>query len=425
MSRQAMQDRIMSRRRTAALVLTGGVAFCLSLFLVFWSDPTDRPIAGNSSYSTSAIGHAALLALLRERGYEVRVNRNRDGRSVAGRDLLLILEPELGFTRPMPREQADLDAPDGTDGTLPESLDRLLHGKAQALIALPKWQADPVAARQAGIWRRRDHVQGVSLTPPGAVRSLARALLGDGEARIVRKPTADDWDSKLGDADILLDQPQLIASSKLEPLVSTSDGILIGQVPGTRIAVLSDPDLIANHGLRKTGNAQLALRLIDRFLPLGGSVHLDETQHGFAVIPSLPRLLFQPPFLAATLLALTTLAALAWIGTTRLGAPVTVAKTGPSGNILLMRNAGRLLAASGNDVYIAERYAEAVVDEACRRLHLPQGAGNRGRSRRALERIARRSGVKRSLPDSGTPASLVRDHFRWMEEMFDANRSGW
>ena len=426
MSRQATQDRIMDRRRTAALVITGGVAFCLSLFLVFWSDPTDRPIAGNSSYSTSAIGHAALLALLHERGYEVRVNRNREGRSVGERDLLLILEPEIGFRRAMPRDEAEAEADaDDPHGTRPESLDRLLQGKAQALIALPKWQADPTAARQAGIWRRRDHVHGVSLTPPGAVRTLARALLGDGDARIVRKPTAGEWDSKLGDANILLDQPQLIASSKLEPLVSTPDGILIGQVPGTRTAVLSDPDLIANHGLRMAGNAQLALRLIDRFLPFGGSVHVDETQHGFAVIPSLPRLLFQPPFLAATLLALAALAALAWIGTTRLGAPVTVARTTPSGNILLMRNAGRLLAAGGNDVYIAERYAEAVLDETCRRFHLPQGAGKRGRSRRALDRIARRSGVKRSLPDSGSPARLVRDHFRWMEEMFDANRTGW
>lgn len=425
MSRPATQDRIMGRRRTAALVITGGVAFCLSLFFVFWSDPTDRPIAGNSSYSVSAIGHAALLALLRDRGYEVRVNRNREGRSVAERDLLLILEPELGFRRAMPREEAEADDPDGTHGTRPESLDRLLQDKAQALIALPKWQADPVAARQAGIWRRRDHVQGVSLTPPGAVRALARALLGDGEARIVRKPAAGQWDSKLGDANILLDRPQLIASSNLEPLVANRDGILIGQVPGTRIAVLSDPDLIANHGLRTAGNAQLALRLIDRFLPFGGSVHVDETQHGFAVVPSLPRLLFQPPFLAATLLALAALASLAWIGTTRLGAPVAAARTGVSGNILLMRNAGRLLAASGNDVYIAERYAEAVIDEASRRFHLPQGAGNRGRSRRALERIARRSGVKRPLPDSGSPARRVRDHFRWMEEMFDANRTGW
>ena len=422
MSRDAPQDRIMGRRRTAALVITGGVAFCLSLFLVFWSDPTDRPIAGNSSYSVSAIGHAALLALLRDRGYEVGINRNREGRSVTERDLLLILEPGVGFARAIRREEGD---PGDPDGKRPENLDRLLQGKAQALIALPKWQADPMAARQAGIWRRRDHVQGVSLTPPGAVRSLARVLLEDSEARIVRKSTSGGWDSKLGDADILLDQPQLIASSKLEPLVANRDGILIGQISGTRIAVLSDPDLIANHGLRMAGNARLALRLIDRFLPSGGSVHVDETVHGYAVIPSLPRLLFQPPFLAATLLALAALAALAWIGTARFGAPVAVSDTGVSGNILLMRNAGRLLAASGNDVYIAERYAESVIDEASRRFHLPQGTSNRGRSRRALERIARRSGVNRSLPGSGTPARLVRDHFRWMEEMFNANRTGW
>lgn len=412
----------MGRRRTVALVITGGVAFCLSLFLVFWQDPTDRQIAGNSSYSISAIGHAALLALLTDQGYEVSVNRSREGQAVTERDLLLILEPGLGFARAMGRDEAGAE---DQDGKRPESLQRLLQGKAQALIAMPKWEADPLAARQAGIGRRRDHVQGVALAPPGVVRLLAQALLEDSEARIVRKPTSGDWGSQLGDIDVSLDSAQLIRSSKLEPIVWNPDGILIGQVPGAGIAVLSDPDLIANHGLRMGGNAQLALRMIDRFLPFGGSVHVDETQHGFVLVPSLPRLLFQPPFIAATLLALAALAALAWIGTTRFGAPVAAAKTALSGNILLMRNAGRLLAASGNDVYIAERYAEAVMDEAGRRFHLPQGTGNRSRARRALERIAQRSGVKRALPNSGSPARQVRDYYRWMEEMFNANGTGW
>ena len=421
MSRYAPQDRIMGRRRAAALVLTGGIAFCLSLFLIIWSDPTDRPIAGNSSYSISAIGHAAFLALLRDQGYEVSVNRNKEGRAVTERDLLLILEPELGLARAVRRDEEASEEP---HSTRPESLERLLQGKAQALIALPKWQADPVAAREAGIWRRRDHVHGVSLAPPGAVRSLAQAVLGDSEVRIVRKSAPDDWTSALGDVDVLLDSPQLITSSNLEPIVASPHGILVGQVPGTRIAVLSDPDLIANHGLRMGGNALMALRLIDHLLPYGGSVHVDETLHGFAVVPSLPRLLFRPPFLAATLLTLAALATLAWIGTTRFGAPLAASRAGLSGNILLMRNAGRLLAASGNDVYIAERYAEAVIDEASRRFHLPQGPSNRSRSRRALERIAQRSGVRRSLPDTASPARLVRDYFRWMEELFNANRTG-
>ena len=259
---------------------------------------------------------------------------------------------------------------------------------------------------------------------PGAVRSLAQAVLGDSEVRIVRKSATDDWKSELGSLDLLLDSPQLITSSSLEPIVASPDGILVGLVPGTRIAVLSDPDLIANHGLRMGGNAPMALRLIDHLLPYGGSVHVDETLHGFAVVPSLPRLLLQPPFLAATLLTLAALAALAWIGTTRFGAPLAASRAGLSGNILLMRNAGRLLAASGNDVYVAERYAEAVIDEASRRFHLPQGPGNRSRSRRALKRIAQRSGVRRSLPDTGSPARLVREYFRWMEELFNANRTG-
>ena len=420
MNLDAAQDRIMGRRRMAALLMTGGAAFCLSLFLVLWSDPADRATPGNSSYSVSAIGHAALLALLRDRGYEVSVNRQREGRAVTERDLLLILEPDLEFARAVGRDE-DAEDPESRN---PERLERLLEGKAQALIAMPKWRPDPMAAREAGIWRRRDHVQGVSLLPPGAVREVARAVLEDGELRVVRNSTAEDWSGEMAGVDIRLDAPQLINSSRLEPIVSNADGILIGQIAGTRVAVLSDPDLIANHGLRMGGNARLTLDLIDRFLPRGGSVHVDETLHGLAVVPSLPRLLFQPPFLAATVLALAALTALAWIGTTRLGTPVAPARAGLSGNILLMRNAGRLLAASGNDVYIAERYGEAVIDEASRRFHLQQGAGNRARSRRALERIARRSGVKRSLPDSGSPARLVRDYFRWMEELFNANRTG-
>ena len=412
----------MRRRRTVALVITGGAAFCLSMFLFLRTDPLNRAIAGNSSYSISAIGHAALLALLRDRGYAVSINRHREGQAVTGRDLLLIIEPEPGMP---PARARDAAASDSAEREQPESLRRLLQGKAQALIALPKWQADPRAAGQAGIWRRRDHIQGASLAPQAAVQSLAQAILKDSEARIARKSAPDRFGGALGTFDVLIEDPQLITSTNLEPLAANAGGILVGQIPGTRIAVLSDPDLIANHGLPLGGNALLALTLIDHLLPPGGSLHVDEALHGFAVVPSLPALLFQPPFLAATLLALAALAALAWMGTARLGAPVAPSRAGLAGNILLMRNAGRLLAASGNDVYIAERYADAVIDEASRRFHLPQGPGNRIRSRSALQRIARRSGVKRSLPDSGSPARLVRDHFRWMEEMFDANRTGW
>ena len=65
---------------------------------------------------------------------------------------------------------------------MPRRLQELIQGKEQILIALPKWGPDAAAARQAGVRRRRDHVQGVVMTPMPAVQELARVLLNDGDA---------------------------------------------------------------------------------------------------------------------------------------------------------------------------------------------------------------------------------------------------
>ncbi len=419
----AAQNQFMSRRRIIALLLTGGTAFCFSLFFILFSDPLNRMNTGNSSYSGSAIGHAALRALLLDQGFEVRINRNRAGRDVTNGDLLLILEPEVRPARASAPEPGDGSDPKQAAMELPSRLQELIQGKEQILIALPKWRPDAAAAQRAGVRRRRDHVQGVVMIPTPAVQILARVLLNDDDAHVLRNSNAADWITGTTAAEPELKAAQLIRSSVLEPLVSNGAGILIGRIRGTAITVLSDPDLIANHGLRMGGNARLALNLIQRLLPPGGAVYLDEALHGFEVVPSLPRLLFRPPFVSATLLGLASLVLLAWIGTIRFGAPLAPAKAALSGNILLMRNAGRLLAASGNDMYIAERYGDAVVDEASRRFHLPQGLRHRARSRRALARIARRRGVKSALPDSGTPSQLVRSYYRWMEELFDADRT--
>ena len=406
-----------------ALLLTGGTALCLSLFFILFSDPLNRAIAGNSSYSSSAIGHAALRALLLDQGYQVRISRNRAAGAVTNADLLLVLEPEVQLgpaASPESGERSDQEQP---APATPNRLQDLIQGKEQVLIALPKWKPDEVAARQAGVRRRRDHVQGVVMTPMPAVRALVREMLNDGDARVVRNSNAADWSNVLSATEPELQAAQLIRSSVLEPLVSNGAGILLGRIRGTGITVLSDPDLIANHGLRMGSNARLAINLIQQLLPPGGAVYLDEALHGFEVVPNLPRLLFRPPFVSATLLALASLVLLAWIGTMRFGAPLPPVKAPLSGNILLMRNAGRLLAASGNDMYIAERYGDAVVDEASRRFHLPQGLRHRARSRRALARIAKRRGVQAALPDSGTPSQLVRSYYRWMEELFDADRT--
>ena len=57
-------------------------------------------------------------------------------------------------------------------------------------------------------------------------------------------------------------------------LVVTQDEGLAGELRRGRhrILILSDPDLLSNHGLRRGDNAVLAVRLIDHLRPAGGAV---------------------------------------------------------------------------------------------------------------------------------------------------------
>ncbi len=59
---------------------------------------------------------------------------------------------------------------------------------------------------------------------------------------------------------------QLVRGDDLQPIVSSERGMLIGELNerGRRIWVLSDPDVISNHGLARGGNAALAVASIKR-----------------------------------------------------------------------------------------------------------------------------------------------------------------
>ena len=55
------------------------------------------------------------------------------------------------------------------------------------------------------------------------------------------------------------------ALAKLIPIVSSPEGILLGELGRAdgRVLVLADPDILATHGLGKGDNANLAFRIID------------------------------------------------------------------------------------------------------------------------------------------------------------------
>ena len=396
----AAGDHILSRRTAAMLILVGGAAFCAFLALAVLIDPADRTVIGSSSYSRSALGHAGFATLLRDAGYDVAINRSRRGRGIAPDDVLLILEPNL-------RSHVLAD------------LERLMEGKRRVLVALPKWQ--PQGASSCG-W-----IAAAELLPKRAAREVADGVVG---AEVQRPEGDNPWTDGLGTGDPTIDNTlQLVGSDQLKPLVSKPNGMLAGETRqgDAQIVVLADPDIIANHGLHRGNNARLALGLVARLAPsTNRPVHFDETLHGFASVPSLPRLLVAPPLLAATLLALATVAVVVWRAAVGFGTPRSTAAAPVlgSGHETLLHNAGRLLTSADHAVYIADRYGRASLAEAGRRLHL-DGRTRHGETdqdadlRDALENVAKRRGIRTQLPNPATrPLARARRYYDWMEEMF-------
>lgn len=413
----AHSDQILTRQAAALIVLIGGAAFCAVLVLLLLVDPTERTVTKPSSYSRSAVGHAALANLLRETGYSVQVNRSRQGRGVADDDLLLILEPDL-----VRNTVADLQ--------------RLMESQHRVLVALPKWRQ-----QETGLFPGlpRGWIEGATLLEENAAGRVARGVVVP--ATIERPESAITWTDRLGLGSPEIQRPQLIVYSVLRPLLASSDGgILVGEAPvegraASKAVVLADPDLIANHGLHRGNNARLVLGLIERLLPsTDATIHFDESLHGFAIVPSLPRLLLSPPFLAATLLVLGAIAVLVWRAAVGFGNYRPSSAGTPvfgSGHETLLRNAGRLLAAGDHAAYIADRYGIATLEEAARRLHGGHQGPRASKSKEAelrgiLQGIASRRGVRTRLPGTGEMRPLVkaRRYYDWMEEVFGGSRPG-
>ena len=301
---------VFSPATVAWLVLIGGGAFCAMLVSSVMDDPAAGNVTTASTFSRSAVGYHAFAELLRANGYRVRTNRDMSLAGVGNEDLLVILAPDT--------DNHNLKRLNGF------VLQSLAH--RPVLVGLPKWDTQPARTKRGWIDR-------ASRVPSEQLDKVLGTLPLDNANVVEDKKEAGTWHSDIGTVEPRLDEPQLIAAEMdWEPLVWTAEGTLLGRVRNihidTDIVVLSDTDILANHGLHRGENAELALAWIDRFLPAGGSVVFDETLHGFAIVHSVWRMLFQPPYIAATALALAAAAFTIWQAAVRFGAPVP-AQSGP------------------------------------------------------------------------------------------------
>jgi len=402
-----------TRRSAAWLAAAAGLSLAAAGVLgVFGDELSEPPSFGADTWSRSALGHRALLDLLRRLGHTVLISRNRTAAKAADGALVALLEPELGEE----------------DGPMEALLDDIDESSRRLLVVLPKrtGRPDPLRPR----W-----LASTELVPLATASRILDIL--DLEAEVVRpEGSIVDWSGPLPAPTV--DRPQLMRSSQLRPLVASGEGMLAGEVimevedRRWHCVILADPDVIETHGLGRGGNAALALALLDRLGAGDGPIVVDETLHGHALQPSIARELLRFPLVLATLQALAAGLLLAWAALVRFGRPQHPAPALAPGKAFLVDSTAELLRAGGDVAHAAAAYLRAAREEVLARLR-PSGEaggssdawlarveaarGREGELRRLERRVKAIEGRRRGAEAEAVRAA--REIHRWREELTD------
>lgn len=408
--------------RSALLVLfsCGVLLFALSVLLPAY-DTAPRAVSASitNSYNASAVGHAVLYEMLRRLDFPL--SRRLGGQPIPrGRGALLVLaEP---------------------DSRLPaESGAELLLAPCRLLV-LPKWR---------GV-KDEKHPGRIAKARPLPVDEAARAYLtfADATGTVVRTQWPSAWTvNDLGVTPAGGEVVQLVRSAKMRPVVGTKAGMLVGELRdgGSRVWVLSDPDVLSNHGLVRGDNAAFMIALLAAIRGegpgrAGAPVVFDESLHGFRRPEDTSlRLLFSFPFSLVVLLICASGALLALAGARRFGVPRRAAPACAFGTEELIANSARMLDYAGYQDTTLRRHARMTLRAAGRALHAPPGLDERALAA-WLDSIGRARGVEASCaeilneidrtPSGGRRAlerlfTLAGKMHQWKEEILhDAGTRG-
>jgi hypothetical protein len=341
---------LFSPRTLLAIIAIGTAAFVGMVYLeMFGIDDPDFEI-GPSTYSSSALGHKALVETLRRLDVPVVVSRFRTAEKTGNGSLLVLAEPD--------------------DSEISEEMLGEFGNQRQGLLVLPKWDG-----RRDGSKPR--WVETMDMVPEQTVDAVLQAAQMNAVVKRMEGTFTLDV-PKLGGRIELTDPQVIIDARGLTPVVSFKGGILIGETSlgsGTRW-VLSDPDIIANHGIDQGDNAVVAVSIIEALRPSGGAVIFDETVHGLELRPNLLRTAFQLPFSIVTLSAAVAIALAIWAGLMRFGRPEPGQRALQPGKVTLIRTTADLLrqgSRKGTVELVLTRYLKAQIADLVARLNGPRG----------------------------------------------------
>ena len=340
---------LFSPRTLLAIIAIGIAAFVGMIYLeMFGTDDPDFEI-GPSTYSSSALGHKALMETLRRLGVPVVASRFRTAEKTGSGSLLVLAEPD--------------------DSDISEALLDEFGNQRHGLLVLPKWDG------------RRDG------SKPRWVETMDMVSLDDVE-KVLKRAKTDGMIKRLDGTftvdvpdfggKIELTDPQVMIGAAVKPIVTLQGGVLVGEADfgAGQQWVLSDPDLISNHGIDQADNALVAVSIVEALRPGSGVVIFDETIHGFELRPNLLRTAFELPFSIVTLSAAVAIAVAIWAGLMRFGRPDPSQRALQPGKVTLIRTTADLLrqgSRKGTVELVLTRYLKAQVADLVARLNGPRG----------------------------------------------------
>lgn len=336
------------------------------------------------------------------------------------------LEPALDKMQLLyQQDESDLDW-----GPLREKIDTL-----PGLIVLPKWRS---GMRLTGIAHPALLVEELRLN------QLLRALTGEDSVRLSRVRqvfTSLPYRSQDGaEMATELYAAQLFDGSACEPIIGRGTETLLASCPvagsDQTVLILSDPDLLNNHGLRLGQNAEIA-RDVLLSAAGAGSLVIDYSRDNWLASLEEPiqrdrtwadlLRFFQPPFLAIWLGGAMTLALVLWRSFRRAGPVIRGASEG--GKLQAIRARARLMRLTGQDGALLADYAAARIAATAARLVGPGHARQIGEEQAFLRYLARRRpelasrledvvGKLKALP-ARIPATVAIHHVEDLEQILE------
>ncbi|WP_340692383.1 hypothetical protein [Hyphomonas sp.] len=331
--------------RTMAVLLTIAiVSFGAVMVLAGWApELRDRNHAGDHPFSTSALGFNGIVQLLEDQDYPVEVSRLEHRLERRDWGLMVVTLSPWGMSGKL------------QDVTL----------QPTTLIVLPKWtgQTDPFNAR-----RQRD----TRFMAARRLNDMLAELDIDGEIGRIDVPA---WtDTPFGDMALKPDlNMQVIQSKSLAPIVSTDDGILLGKLDGGDIYILADPDMLNTFGLAERENARFAVQLMDWLrYDEAEPIIFDATLHGFVRSENLLQMMFDIPFVGATLAAFAAAFLLGWAALVRFGPTARETRVIALGKQALVDNSAGLFTMARRETHLAPGYLTMMRRRVAREIAAPK-----------------------------------------------------